>query len=126
LILLLLRVIVLCMTNNKTVISLNTSSYDRVAFNRKELSIILSIYGRMVSAGEWRDYGISMLRHIAIFSIFRRSAEHPVFTIQKTPKLANKQQLYSVVAMDGRILKRGSNLKTVLQVLEKKLIRAVN
>jgi len=116
----------LCMTNNKTVISLNTSSYDRVAFNRKELSIILSIYGRMVSAGEWRDYGISMLRHIAIFSIFRRSAEHPVFTIQKTPKLANKQQLYSVVAMDGRILKRGSNLKTVLQVLEKKLIRAVN
>jgi len=68
------------MTNNKTVISLNTSSYDRVAFNRKEL------------------------RHIAIFSIFRRSAEHPVFTIQKTPKLANKQQLYSVVAMDGRIL----------------------
>ena len=125
-ILLLLRVIVLCMTNNKTVISLNTSSYDRVAFNRKELSIILSIYGRMVSAGEWRDYGISMLRHIAIFSIFRRSAEHPVFTIQKTPKLANKQQLYSVVAMDGRILKRGSNLKTVLQVLEKKLIRAVN
>ena len=93
------------MTNNKTVISLNTSSYDRVAFNRKELS---------------------MLRHIAIFSIFRRSAEHPVFTIQKTPKLANKQQLYSVVAMDGRILKRGSNLKTVLQVLEKKLIRAVN
>lgn len=125
-ILLLLRVIVLCMANNNTVISLNTSSYDRVAFNRKELSIILSIYGRMVSAGEWRDYGISMLRHIAIFSIFRRSAEHPVFTIQKTPKLANKQQLYSVVAMDGRILKRGSNLKTVLQVLEKKLIRAVN
>jgi hypothetical protein len=122
----LLRVIVFSMVNNNTVISLNTSSYDRVAFDRKELSTILSIYGRMVSAGEWRDYGISMLRHIAIFSIFRRSAEHPVFTIQKIPKLANKQQLYSVVAMDGRILKRGSNLKTVLHVLEKKLIRAVN
>ena len=98
----------------------------RLADQIQELGIILSIYGKMVAIGEWRDYGISMLRHRAVFSIFRRTAEFPIFTIEKNPKLGTKNQLYSVVGMDGRILKRGSNLKNVLQVLEKKLIRSVS
>ena len=99
---------------------------EQVAFHRTELGVILSVYGRMVAAGEWRDYGISMLRDVAIFSIFRRAAEHPIYRIEKRPKLIAKQQQYSVIGMDGRILKRGSELKQVLQVLEKKLIRAVD
>lgn len=98
----------------------------QVAFHRRELADILSIYGRMVAAGEWRDYGISMLKDVAIFSIFRRAAEHPIYRIEKRPKLAAKQQQYAVIGMDGRILKRGADLKQVLRVLEKKLIRAVD
>lgn len=97
----------------------------QVAFHRTELNIILSLYGRMVAAGEWRDYGISNLKDVAVFSIFRRTAEHPLYTIEKRPKLRNRQGLYSVVGMDGQILKRGHDLKTVLRVLERKLIRAV-
>ncbi|MFV0514391.1 MAG: DUF2794 domain-containing protein [Jhaorihella sp.] len=97
----------------------------QVAFNRRELSFILSVYGRMVAAGEWRDYGISCLRDMAVFSIFRRSAEQPIYRVEKTPRLRDRQGMYSVVAMDGRILKRGHDLKTVLRVLERKLIRAV-
>ena len=97
----------------------------QVAFHRTELNVILSLYGRMVAAGEWRDYGMSNLKDVAIFSVFRRTAEHPLYTIEKRPKLRNKQGLYSVVGMDGRILKRGHDLKTVLRVLERKLIRAV-
>ena len=98
---------------------------QQVAFHRTELNVILSLYGRMVAAGEWRDYGISNLKDVAVFSVFRRTAEHPLYTIEKRPKLRNKQGLYSVVGMDGQILKRGHDLKTVLRVLERKLIRAV-
>ncbi len=98
---------------------------DQVAFHRTELGVILGLYGRMVAAGEWRDYGISCLRDVAIFSIFRRTAEHPIYRIEKRPKLRDKQGQYSVIGMDGQILKRGHDLKTVLRVLERKLIRAV-
>ncbi|MEM7722986.1 MAG: DUF2794 domain-containing protein [Pseudomonadota bacterium] len=96
-----------------------------IAFDRKELGVILTVYGRMVAAGEWRDYGISHLNDVAIFSIFRRTAEHPIYRVEKRPKLRDKQGQYSVIGMDGRILKRGHDLKTVLRVLERKLIRAV-
>ena len=98
----------------------------QVAFDRKELSVILTVYGQMVAAGEWRDYGISALKDAAIFSVFRRTAEQPLYRIEKRPKLAAKQGTYSVIGMDGRILKRGHDLRTVLRVLERKLIRSVD
>ena len=87
--------------------------------------MILSLYGRFVAAGEWRDYGISSLREVAIFSVFRRTAETPLYRIEKRPKLRDKQGMYAVVGMDGQIMRRGHDLKTVLRVLERKLIRAV-
>jgi hypothetical protein len=79
----------------------------------------------MVAAGEWRDYGISSLRDVAVFSIFRRTAENPLYRIEKRPKLRGKQGQYAVIGMDGQVLKRGADLQTVLRVLERKLIRAV-
>lgn len=97
----------------------------QVAFQRSELSIILSLYGRMVAAGEWRDYGISCLREVAVFSVFRRTAENPLYRIEKRPRLRGRQGQYAVIGMDGQILKRGSDLKMVLRVLERKLIRPV-
>jgi len=99
---------------------------EQIVFHRSELSVIMSLYGRMVAAGEWRDYGLSHLREMAVFSVFRRTAENPLYRIEKRPKLRNRQGQYSVVGMDGQILKRGNDLKTVLRVLERKLIRAVD
>ena len=99
---------------------------EQVAFHRTELSVILSLYGRMVAAGEWRDYGISSLREVAVFSVFRRTAENPLYRIEKRPKLRNRQGLYAVIGMDGQVLKRGHDLRTVLRVLERKLIRSVD
>jgi len=113
---------------NKQVIipsNVNRNIAEKVHFHRTELAPIISLYGRMVAAGEWRDYGISALKDVAIFSIFRRAAEHPIYTIEKRPKLREKQGMYCVIGMDGRILKRGSDLKSVLQVLERKLIKLV-
>lgn len=98
----------------------------QVSFDRRELQTILSLYGRMVAAGEWRDYGISCLREVAVFSVFRRTAENPLYRIEKRPKLRNRQGMYSVVGVDGQILKRGGDLKNVLRILERKLIRAVD
>lgn len=96
------------------------------AFHRTELNVILSLYGRFVAAGEWRDYGISHLKDVAIFSVFRRTAEHPMYRIEKRPALRMKQGQYVVIGMEGRILKRGNDLRQVLRVLERKLIRSVD
>jgi Protein of unknown function (DUF2794) len=90
------------------------------------LGAILRIYGQMVACGEWRDYGISSLREVAVFSVFRRTAEHPLYRIEKRPKLRSRQGIYAVVAMDGQVLRRGHDLPAVLRVLERKLIREVD
>ena len=99
---------------------------EQTAFDRRELNVILGLYGRMVAAGEWRDYGLSHLRDVAVFSVFRRTAENPLYRIEKRPKLRLRQGQYAVVGMDGQILKRGNDLRQVLRVLERKLIRAVD
>lgn len=88
-------------------------------FDRQELTQILDLYGRMVAAGEWRDYALDMGRERAVFSVYRRTSEYPLYRIEKTPKLARKQGAYSVVTATGLILKRGNDLKRVLAVLEK-------
>ena len=90
-----------------------------VAFDRHELSEILKVYGRMVAAGEWRDYAIDHLVDRAVFSIFRRSSEVPLYRVEKNPKLARKQGAYSVIAQTGMILKRGGELARVLRVIDK-------
>ncbi|MEH6390039.1 MAG: DUF2794 domain-containing protein [Sulfitobacter sp.] len=98
---------------------------DQIAFHRTELAPILSLYGRMVAAGEWRDYGISCLREVAVFSIFRRTAEMPLYRIEKRPKLRMKQGMYAVIGPNGQVLRRGHDLSAVLRVLERKFIKAV-
>ncbi|MGZ9808905.1 DUF2794 domain-containing protein [Pseudoroseicyclus sp. H15] len=98
---------------------------DQVAFHRTELGPILSLYGRMVAAGEWRDYGISCLRDVAVFSIFRRTAEYPLYRIEKRPKMRLRQGQYAVLGPEGQVLKRGNELAQVLRVLEPRRLRVV-
>lgn len=98
---------------------------EQICFDRREFGLIFSIYGRMVALGEWRDYALSTLSDMAVFSIFRRTAEVPLYRIEKRPELRNRQGMYSVVAMDGRILRRGHDLAQVLRVLEPKAVRVV-
>lgn len=92
-----------------------------VTFHRRELDAILWIYGRMVGEGEWKDYAIDHLREKAVFSIFKRSGEMPLFRIEKNPKLSAKQGAYSVVNTHGMVLKRGHELPQVLKVFDKAL-----
>ena len=92
---------------------------QQVTFDRRELNRIFGLYGRMVAAGEWRDYAIDFLRDRAVFSVFRRSSEVPIYRIEKNPKLARRQGAYSVVSATGLIVRRGHELERVLRVLDK-------
>lgn len=103
------------------VIPLRAARQERVSFDRRELQTILNLYGRKVAEGEWRDYGIDFLRDVAVFSIFRRSSEFPLYRIIKNPALARRQGVYSVVASGGQVLKRGQELARVIEVLDKPL-----
>jgi hypothetical protein len=97
------------------------ASTASVMFNRGELSRILNLYGRMVAAGEWRDYAIDALKDRAVFSVFRRSSEVPLYRIEKDPRLARKQGAYSVISATGLILRRGHDLDRVLLAIDRKL-----
>lgn len=93
-------------------------SHEVVAFSRRELDQILRLYGFKVADGEWRDYAIDMLRDRAVFSVFRKSTEFPLFRIEKNPKLARRQGAFSIINAGGHVMKRGHDITAVLRVLE--------
>lgn len=93
-----------------------------VAFDRRELMQILSVYGRKVGAGEWRDYAMDFLKDRALFSIYARVSERPLYVVEKNPKLRNRQGQYMVTNQQGMILKRGHDLAQVLRVLDPDLV----
>src|SRR5712672_4580749 len=98
----------------------SSPSPNRVTFNRLELNRILNLYGRMVADGEWRDYAIDFLKDRAVFSVFRRASEVPLYRIEKDPRLVRKQGMYSVISATGLILRRGHELDRVLLAIDRK------
>ena len=94
-----------------------------VGFDRRELNTILNLYGRKVASGEWRDYALDFLKDRALFSIYKRASERPLYVIEKNPKLRARQGQYMVTSQEGRVLKRGHELDTVLRVLELAVVR---
>jgi len=112
--------------NVQSLVSAVPPESHRVSFDRRELGTILSVYGRFVAAGIWRDYGISCLRERAVFSVFRHAAENPLYRIEKIPKLRQRQGLYALFGPEGQALKRGATLSQVLAPLERKLIRTLD
>jgi hypothetical protein len=96
-----------------------------VRFDRRELDRILNIYGRMVAAGEWRDYAIDFLEDRAVFSVYRHASQAPLFTIEKRPELKSRQGQYVVLATTGHVLKRGHDLAQVLRLFDRKLLKVL-
>jgi hypothetical protein len=99
---------------------------NQVTFSRRELNRILDLYGRKVAAGEWRDYAIDFLKDRAVFSVFRRTSEVPLYRIEKTPKLARRQGVYSVISATGLIVRRGHELDRVLRSIDSSLALVPN
>ncbi len=100
-------------------------SYDKVMFERPELDAILRAYGRRVAAGDWRDYAIDSLKDQAVFSIYRRTSEHPLYRIVKTPADARRQGAWSILAPGGTIVKRGRELAALLTFFDRRKFRVV-
>ena len=105
--------------------SLAAASPGQVGFTREELSRILDLYGRMVAAGEWRDYAMDFTRDFAAFSAFRRAAERPQAKVEKRPALRGRQGMWTLLGEHGHVLKRGHELAGVLAPLERRLVKAV-
>jgi hypothetical protein len=97
----------------------------QISFDRRELSAILNVYGQMVSKGDWKDYAMDFLPDKAMFSVYRRASEHPLYRIEKIPALRKKQGQFAVIAPGGLVLKRGHDLKTVLKVFDKARFRSI-
>lgn len=100
-------------------------SPQQVGFAREELGRILDLYGRMVAAGEWRDYAMDFTRDFALFAAFRRTAERPQARIEKRPALRSRQGIWTLFGEHGQILKRGHELAGVLAPIERRLVKAV-
>lgn len=98
----------------------------RTFFERRELERLLRLYGRMVAAGEWRDYAIDGLRDVAVFSVFRRASEQPLYRVEKRPALAKRQGAWAVVGEGGMILRRGHELEQVLRFFDKGRFKVVD
>ena len=98
----------------------------RIFFERRELERLLRLYGRMVAAGEWRDYAIDGLKEAAVFSVFRRASEQPIYRIEKRPGLARRQGAWAVIGQGGVILRRGHELEQVLRVFDKGRFKVVD
>lgn len=98
----------------------------QTVFDRLELTRILDLYGRMVSAGQWRDYAIAMDQEVAVFSAFRRASERPEFRIEKRPALRNRQGMWALVGEAGAVLRRGHDLSSVLAPVERRLVKLVD
>jgi len=99
---------------------------SQVTFSRRELNRILDLYGRKVAAGEWRDYAIDFLKDRAVFSVFRRASEVPIYRIEKNPKLERRQGVYSVISATGLIVRRGHELERVLKSIDRSQLAVVN
>jgi hypothetical protein len=94
---------------------------SQVTFSRRELRRILDLYGRKVAAGEWRDYAIDFLKDRAVFSVFRRSSETPLYRIEKNPKLSRRQGAFCIISATGLIVRRGHELDPVLRAIDRGL-----
>jgi len=103
-----------------------TPPSSQVTFSRRELNRILDLYGRKVAAGEWRDYAIDFMKDRAVFSVFRRASEVPIYRIEKNPKLERRQGVYSVISATGLVVRRGHELERVLRSIDRSIALVAN
>jgi hypothetical protein len=108
-----------------TIVAFPARQPNQVGFERAELTRILDLYGRMVAAGEWRDYAMNFTNDVALFAAFRRTAEVPQMRLEKRPALRARQGMWTLFGEHGQVLKRGHELANVLAAVERRLVKVV-
>ena len=100
----------------------NKKLEDKHFFEKKELKIILDLYAKMVSSGNWKDYGLSISGKQVSFSVFKNAAEKAIYKICKNFKPSNKNLKYLITDTNGKILKNSYDLKMLLNKVDWKKI----
>ena len=113
-------------TGGPNILNFPGAQPHQTGFDRAELTRILDLYGRMVAAGEWRDYAMDFTADCAVFAAFRRAAEYPQMRLEKRPSLRNRQGMWALFGEQGQILKRGQDLANVLAPIERRLVKAID
>ena len=113
------------MLNNLKLIVNNQKNQieEKQFFEKDELKIILNLYAKMVSAGSWKDYGLSISKKQVSFIVFKNAAENAIYKICKNFKPANKNLRYLITDTNGKILKNSFDLKILLKNVNWKKIQ---
>lgn len=109
-----------------TVVAFPGRKPEQVGFTREELTRILDVYGRMVAAGQWRDYAMDFTKDAATFAAFVRHTERPQARVEKRPSLRGKQGMWTLYGEHGQVLKRGHELAGVMAPVERRLLKTID
>ena len=104
----------------------NRSIKRDIFFNKKELKLILNLYAEMVSGGEWRDYGLSILKKEVSFNVYHRASEFPVYKITKNLKPKNKSEKYLIKNAQNKIINNSESLENLIKKIIWKKFKLVN
>ena len=113
------------MNHLKLVIN-NTKKNTDIFFNKIELKLILNLYAKMVSGGEWKDYGLSISKKEVSFNVYRRASEYPAYKITKNLKPKTQHEKYIIKDSQNNIINNSENLKTLIRKVIWKKFKLVN
>jgi len=113
------------MRNLKLVVNNVSNNNREIFFVKKELQTILNLYGKMVSNGTWKDYGVSTGPREISFDIYQRSSEKPIYKILKNLKPKNYNEKFCIKDRHGNILKKSSDLLSLIEKTKWNNLRAV-
>ena len=104
----------------------NENGKREIFFNKIELQLILNLYAKMVSSGEWKDYGLSISKREVSFNVYHRAAEFPIYKITKNLKPKNENEKYLIKDVKNKSIKKSENLKSLIQKITWKKLKLVN
>ena len=104
----------------------NKSIKKDIFFNKNELKLILNLYAKMVSGGEWKDYGLSISKREVSFDVYYRTSEFPAYKITKNLNTKNKQEKYLIKDSQNKIINYSENLDNLIKKITWKKFKLVN
>tara|TARA_B100001123_G_scaffold386133_1_gene460233 strand:+ start:395 stop:736 length:342 start_codon:yes stop_codon:yes gene_type:complete len=104
----------------------NENKKRDIFFNKFELQLILNLYAKMVSSGEWKDYGLSISKKEVSFNVYHRTSEFPLYKITKNLKPKNETEKYLIKDSQNRIINGSENLKNLIKKVMWKKFKLVN
>ena len=104
----------------------NIDKKKEIFFSKIELQLILNLYAKMVSSGEWKDYGLTITKREVSFNIYYRTSEFPAYRITKNLKPKNANEKYLVKDAQNKIINSSENLQLLIKKIIWKKFRLVN